>query len=116
MYSIVPLLSQMERSTTRMSCCKYVDDCLVVSEKAESILRDEIGKYWNLKESSIGKPKIYLGGKCREVELDNGTNCWAFGSDKLFNYTVATPEAVIALHGIFNTDRLVVIIVLTNKL
>ncbi len=42
-----------------MSCCKYVDDCLVVSEKAESILRDEIGKYWNLKESSIGKPKIF---------------------------------------------------------
>jgi len=65
-----------------MSCCKYVDDCLVVSEKAESILRDEIGKYWNLKESSIGKPKIYLGGKCREVELDNGTNCWAFGSSQ----------------------------------
>jgi len=66
-----------------MSCCKYVDDCLVVSEKAESILRDEIGKYWNLKESSIGKPKIYLGGKCREVELDNGTNCWAFGSSRV---------------------------------
>ena len=35
---------------------------------------------------------------------------------KLFKYTVATPEAVIALQGIFYTDRLVVIIVLTNKL
>jgi hypothetical protein len=43
-------------------------------------------------------------------------NVCSVGSDKLFNYTVATPEAVIALHGIFNTDRLDVIIVLTNKL
>jgi hypothetical protein len=37
-------------------------------------------------------------------------------STKIFKYTVATPEAYIALQGIFYTDRLVVIIVLTNKL
>jgi hypothetical protein len=37
-------------------------------------------------------------------------------STKIFKYTVTTPEAYIALQGIFYTDRLVVIIVLTNKL
>jgi len=35
---------------------------------------------------------------------------------KVFKYTVTTPEAYVALQGIFYTDRLVVIIVLTNKL
>ena len=28
----------------------YVDDVLVISEKAEAVLRKEIGKYWVLKE------------------------------------------------------------------
>ena len=35
----------------------YVDDALVVSENAESILRNELGRYLELKEESIG-PQI----------------------------------------------------------
>ena len=31
----------------------YVDDALVVSENAESILRNELGRYFELKEESI---------------------------------------------------------------
>ena len=58
----------------------YTDDCLVISERAESILRDEIGRYFDLKEESIGKPSQYLRGKLRQVELENGAKCWAFGS------------------------------------
>ena len=52
------------------------------------------------------------------VAVTSQRDCQALpmSDTKVFNYTVATPEAVIALHGIFNTDRLVVIIVLTNKL
>ena len=38
----------------------YMDDCLAISERAESVLRDEIGKYFELKEESIGKPSQYL--------------------------------------------------------
>ena len=38
----------------------YVDDALVFSNKAESILRKEIGKYFKLKEESIGPPDQYL--------------------------------------------------------
>ena len=45
----------------------YVDDALVVSENAESILRNELGRYFELKEESIGPPDHYLGGKVRKV-------------------------------------------------
>ena len=34
----------------------YVDDGLVVSENAESILRNELGRYFELKEESIARP------------------------------------------------------------
>ena len=58
----------------------YTDDCLVISDRGEDVLRNEIGKYFSLKESSIGAPTQYLGGKLRMVELENGQKCWAFGS------------------------------------
>ena len=47
----------------------YVDDAWVVSKKAESILRNELGRYFELKEESIGPPDHYLGGKVRKVQL-----------------------------------------------
>jgi len=50
----------------------YVDDALVLSENAERILREEVGKYFELKEASIGPPDIYLGGKVSKVKLENG--------------------------------------------
>ena len=50
----------------------YVDDCLVISDRAESVIRNEIGKYFCLKEESIGDPGQYLGGKMRELVLENG--------------------------------------------
>ena len=40
----------------------YTYDCLVVSENAESILKNEIGRYFGLKLESIGPPNLYLGG------------------------------------------------------
>ena len=51
----------------------YTDDCLCISENAEAVLRDEIGKYFTLKEESIGEPSQYLGGKIRKVQLANDT-------------------------------------------
>jgi hypothetical protein len=49
----------------------YVDDCLVMSENPEAILRPELGKYFTLKEASISPPDIYLGGKMRQVVMEN---------------------------------------------
>jgi len=58
----------------------YTDDCLVISDRGESILKDEINPLFELKKDSIGVPSKYLGGKLRMVELKNGQKCWAFGS------------------------------------
>ena len=50
----------------------YVDGALVASENAESILRNVLGRYFELKEESIGPPDHYLKGKVRKVQLENG--------------------------------------------
>ncbi len=57
----------------------YVDDVLVISERAESVLTQEIEKFIVLKDESVGPPSMYLGGKLRQVELLNGVKAWAFG-------------------------------------
>ena len=47
----------------------YVDGFLVVSDNGEKVIRNEIGKYFTLKEASMCPPKVYLVGKIRLVEL-----------------------------------------------
>ena len=56
----------------------YTDDTLVISENAESILRDELGCYFQLKQQYIGPPQIYLGGHVWKVTLENGISAWSF--------------------------------------
>ena len=70
----------------------YTDDCLVISDNAEKVLRQELGSMWELKEESIGPPQIYLGGSMRQVELENGTKCWAFGSAQYVKAAVQNVE------------------------
>ena len=48
----------------------YVDDILCVSHRGEEVLREEIGNHFIVKESSIGPPDIYLGGKVRKRTID----------------------------------------------
>ena len=50
----------------------YTDDAIVISENAEGILRNRLGKYFELKLSSIGPPTIYLGSRVRKISLDDG--------------------------------------------
>jgi hypothetical protein len=77
----------------------YVDDVLVISERAEKVLRTEIGQHFVLREESIGKPTNYLGGKLREVTLDNGTMAWAFGSCQYVQSAVNNVEEYLASKG-----------------
>ena len=56
----------------------YTNDALVISENAEKILRTKIGCYFQLKEGSIGLPKVYLGGRMQKVMFDNGVEAWSF--------------------------------------
>ena len=51
----------------------YVDDCLVISDNPEESLR-KLGKYFKLKEGSVGPPSLYLGAKITKVGLPNGVN------------------------------------------
>ena len=60
----------------------YVDDCLEVSDHGEKMLREDIGKYFKLKEKYIGPSDVYLGGKMRRVKLENGSKSWAFSSSQ----------------------------------
>ena len=57
----------------------YTDEALVFSPHAEETLK-ELGRYFELKEESMGPPKIYLGGHCRKVQLENGVKAWDFSS------------------------------------
>ena len=71
----------------------YMNDCLVVSDHGEKMLREEIGKYFKLKEKSIGPPDVYLGGKMRRVKLENVSKAWAFISSQYVVKAVKNVEA-----------------------
>ena len=58
------------------------DDTLVASENSESVLRDEVSKYFELKQESIGPPKTHLGGSAGKVILGNGVDAWALSSSQ----------------------------------
>ena len=64
----------------------------MVSDNAESILRNEIGRYFKLKEASIGPPKMYLGAGIRKVKVDNGMEAWAASSSQYVQAAVRNVE------------------------
>ena len=73
----------------------YMDDALMISDNAEFILRNEIRRYFELKESSIGPPMMYLGAGIRNVKLDNGMEAWAASSSQYVQALVRNVEEYI---------------------
>ena len=73
----------------------YVDDALVVSENAESIPRNELRRYFHLKEESIGPPTIYLGGRVCKVQLENSVRAWSLSSSQYVQSAVKNVEEYI---------------------
>ena len=73
----------------------YVDDALVVSENAESILCNELRRYFHLKEEPIGPPTVYLGGRVCKVQLENGVWAWSFSSSQYIQSAVKNVEEYI---------------------
>ena len=65
---------------------------MVISKNVESVLRNELGKYLELKEESIRPPKLYLGGHVSKVKLDNGVKCWSFSSSQYMQTAVNNVE------------------------
>ena len=58
----------------------YVNNALVISENGEKILRDKIGKYFELKKESIDPLTLYLGAKVNKVILKTGVETQSFSS------------------------------------
>ena len=73
----------------------YVDDALVVSENVESILQNELGRYFHLKEESIGPPTVYLGGRACKVQLENGVWAWSFSSSQYVQSAIKNDEEYV---------------------
>ena len=60
----------------------YVDDALCVSMNGEHVLNNKLGKYFYIKEGSVGLPDIYLGNKVTQVTLANGVKAWGWSSSQ----------------------------------
>ena len=73
----------------------YVDDALCISHRPREVLEKEIGKYWLLKNNSLGPPNIYLGNKVTKVYLENGVSAWAFSSSQYVQNAVASVETYL---------------------
>ena len=56
----------------------YNDNAYGVIPHADETLRKDLGRYFDFKEESIVTSKIYLGGNCRRVQLENGVKAWDF--------------------------------------
>ena len=78
----------------------YVDDTLCISCNGEDVLRNEIGKYWLIKEGSIGPPTIYVGNKVSKVTLENGVSAWSFSSSQYVQSAVEKVEKYLSKKGI----------------
>ena len=73
----------------------YVDDAHVVSENAESILHNELGRYFHLKEESIGPPTVYLGGRVHKVQLENRVWAWSISSSQYVQSAIKNVEEYV---------------------
>ena len=47
----------------------YTDDCLVIINLGDCVLRDEIGNYFNLKEAYINAPSSFASQSLNEKEI-----------------------------------------------
>ena len=77
----------------------YVDDVLCISCDAENVLKNQIGKYFVIKEGSVGPPSLYLGNKVSKVTLDNGVDAWSFSSSQYVQNAVKNVEEYLRKKG-----------------
>jgi len=66
---------------------------------AENILRKEIGKYFYVKEGSVGPPSIYLGNKVSKVTLNNGQEACSFSSSQYVQAAMSNVEDYLKKRG-----------------
>ena len=77
-----------------------MDNCLVISDNRKKVLWNEIDKYFTLKETYIGTPKVYLGWEISLVELANGAQAWSFSSSQYVQETLQNVESYLKEQGL----------------
>ena len=77
----------------------YVDDALCCSMNPEHVLKNEIGRYFYIKEGSVGPPSIYLGNKVSKVTLDNDVEAWSLSSSQYVQNAVENVEKQLKKDG-----------------
>jgi len=77
----------------------YLDDCLMVSQHPQSGLA-QIGKYFTLKEGSVGTPNLFLDARISKVGLPNGVNAWAWSASKYVQELVKNLETELTKRGL----------------
>ena len=82
----------------------YVDDALCVHHDAHTALED-LDRYFQMKENSIGDPDLYLGAKLRKTILPNGVQAWSTSHSKYIQEAVKNVEAY--LHKEYGDKNLV---------
>ena len=83
----------------------YVGDALVIDEDPEMILRSQLGKYFTLKEHSIGESKIYLRYRVRKVVLENRIEAWSFSPNQHVKLAVSNVEDYVNKHDHLNMPK-----------
>ena len=73
----------------------YTDATFVIIENDEYVLRENIRKYFDLKEESIVSPNIYLGGRLQKVDLENSVKAREFGYTQYFRVVVDNKEGYL---------------------
>ena len=73
----------------------YTYDTLLISENGEYVLRYHIGNYFELKEESIGSPRIYLSERLCRVDIENSIKLWVFGSTQYVRAAVDNVEVYL---------------------
>ena len=76
----------------------YVDDCLVISKDPEGMLK-RLGKYFVLKDGSVGPPSLYLGAKISQVILPNGVRAYAWSPSKYIQEAIRNLEVHLNVRG-----------------
>ena len=60
----------------------YINDVLAISENVYNTIREVIGLYFELKDQSVGTPKVYLGGSVHKVDIIIGAIDCQFSSSQ----------------------------------
>ena len=58
----------------------HTENMPVIIENKEYVVMEQIEKYFELKEDSIGPPEIYVGRRLCKVKPENSVKSRAFGS------------------------------------